>query len=136
MPSPVPAPTAVNWGYVDVGRDTGPGSTNWEYRVWVYWSNKEVTSKIVNIPRPEGEADVDVNGKVWETIRNLIREGTTFRHPDADLPTDPELPDSSGPAPYGAPEPPSPDPDDPVSSEETGRPDGTAEEDTTSWFRP
>lgn len=50
MPSPAPAPTPVNWGYVDAGHE-GLGSSSWEYRVWVYWSNKEVTSKIVNIPR-------------------------------------------------------------------------------------
>jgi hypothetical protein len=130
------APTPVNWGYVDVGHEPDPTTVTWEYRVWVYWSNKEVTSKIVNIPRPEGGGDADVNTRVWETIHSLIREGTTFRHPDADLPTDPELPDNSGPAPYGPPEAPPPNPDDPVGSEDSARTDGTAEEDTTTWFRP
>jgi hypothetical protein len=136
MPSPVPAPTPANWGYTDVSSEESRASGSWEYRVWVYWSNREVTSKIVNIPRPESGADVDVNGRIWESIHSLIREGTTFRHPDADLPTDPSLPDSSGPAPYGPPEAPPPDPDDPVGADDTTRTDGPGTEDTTTWFRP
>jgi hypothetical protein len=127
----VPAPTPVNWGYVDLGHEPASGSISWEYRVWVYWSNSEVTSRIVDIPRPEGGGDVDVNAKVWDTIHGLIREGTTFRHPDAELPTEPELPDNSGPVPYGPPERPPRDPDDPLGPEDAGTP-----EDTTRWFPP
>lgn len=137
MPSPTPAPTAVNWGYVDLGQaETAGASGSWEYRVWVRWSNNETTSKDVNIPRPATGGDVDVNAKVWNVIHDLIREGTTWRHPDADLPTGPELPDPSGPAPYGEPEPPPQDPDDPLGHEE---PESNAEEDDQppgGWFRP
>lgn len=132
MPNPVPAPTPVNWGYVDAGHE-GDGSYRWDYRVWVYWSNKEVTSKIVNIPRPaSGPDDEKLKPKLWDTIDSLIREGTTFRHPDAELPTDPKLPGRSDPLSDGPPEPPPPDPDDPVGSEDPGRSDG----DTTTWFPP
>jgi hypothetical protein len=69
-------------------------------------------------------------------IHGLIREGTTFRHPDADLPTDPELPEPSGPVPYGRPEARTPDPDDPLDpSPPEERP---TESDTPpgGWFRP
>jgi hypothetical protein len=132
MPSPVPAPTAVNWGYTEVGRYPDSGSISWEYRVWVRWSNGGVTNRVIDIPRPEGGGDVNVNAKVWAAIHGLIREGATFRHPDADLPTEPELPDPSGPPPYGRPEPPPPDPDDPLGPADAD----TTEEDKTRWFPP
>jgi hypothetical protein len=136
MPSPMPAPSAANWGYVDLGSEPGsPGSLNWEYKVWVRWSNGETTSRIVNIPRPEDGGDVNVNARIWDTIHSLIRAGSTFRHPDSELPAEPELPDNSGPAPYGPPENPPPDPDDPL-AEDAARTEGAAEGDGTRWFPP
>ena len=125
MPTPPPAPSPVDWGYYDLGTAEsagGLGPTSWEYKVWVRWSSHETTSKTVNIPRPGAGSDVDVNGKVWAVIHSLIREGTTFRHPDADLPTDPELPDPSSPVPYGQPEARTPDPDDPLDPSPPERP--------------
>lgn len=58
MPSPVPAPTAVKWGYFDLGREPDSGSISWDYYVWVRWSNGGTTQKIVDIPRPEGGEDL------------------------------------------------------------------------------
>ncbi len=63
MPNPVPAPSPVNWGYEELRYEPDLPSTSWEYSVWVYWSNKGVTSRIVNIPRPADGADVEVNSE-------------------------------------------------------------------------